>query len=152
MLITSFHGPKEVRLNLRTFSPCAQSAIWAKETLNNLGSQLIGGEKEHRRWTACHIISVTVRSVCRGDQRRGGDESVGDVIHHDAEAFERAQSQQVQIGGFGEDDFVGGFVALGAEDGAPSSVVEPNCFAEVSGWRLKSKTPRSPLPVPKRGR
>ena len=47
-----------------------------------------------------------------GDERGGGDEAVGDVVHHDSEAFEGPHAEQVQIARLREDDFVGGFVPL----------------------------------------
>src|SRR5256886_4156150 len=68
---------------------------------------------------------------------------VRDVVHQDAEAFDRAHAEEDEIPGLREDDLVVRLVALGAHDPPTSRVT--TCPAAMRNARFRRGT--MPMPV-----
>jgi hypothetical protein len=61
---------------------------------------------------------------------------VGNVVHHDAEAFDGADAEEAQIGRLGKDNFVGRFISFG-----PKNRVADLALDDLLGRGLKSPFP-----------
>jgi len=54
---------------------------------------------------------------CSSRQGRRGHETVRDIVHHHAKTFQGSHPQQCHVARFGKDNFVGGLITLGAQNG-----------------------------------